>query len=147
MYPLFNKTFASKELSHPYPNLSLLIEVFNKINLKFFLILDFISKLNFNCYLNGKLFITIEWKLQHRDFEKASDDTKYVLGRILEGLMQLSESKCEFQKKKPSPYIDNYKIDTSPHNPEIDKLYTQLVSKVPSSSKDKKEQLGSIQQG
>ena len=39
----------------------------------------------------------------NRDFEKATDDTKYVLGRILEGLMQLSESKCEFQKKKPSP--------------------------------------------
>ena len=64
-------------------------------------------------------------------FQNASDNSKGILNLLLSCFIAVHDFKFQAQKLEPPSLIDNYKIDTSPYSPEVDKEFTGLLRRMP----------------
>ena len=64
-------------------------------------------------------------------FQNASYNGKGVLNSLLCAFIASHECKFMVQNLEPPSIIDNYKIDTSPYRPELDKEFENILSNFP----------------
>ena len=73
-------------------------------------------------------------------FQKASDNGKGILNMLLCCLISVHDCKYQAQKLEPPSRIDNYKIDTSPYSPEVDKEFAGILRRISENQTEVKNQ-------
>ena len=73
-------------------------------------------------------------------FQNASYNGKGVLNSLLCAFIASHECKFMVQNLEPPSIIDNYKIDTSPYRPELDKEFENILSNIPENQAEMRNQ-------